>query len=224
MPKPFLVFPWNRPFLPSLKALLDRVSARPGGAVPLIVSPTSRPWQYLKALYRREAEQAAGRRKASLTRLLPRVVTLNELVQAWHADATGSAARQASFLDEVAVLYGAVKAAGASADAYPFDGSEAHPRQHLWDLDLAHFFPWGVKLARLVAELLENGIAPSDMAGLEGDVNADGLVDVIDLNLMIEYLLGNNPAGFNTSLADLDHSSTVNANDMNRLINIILGN
>ena len=32
MPKPFLVFPWNRPFLPSLKALLDRVSARPGGA------------------------------------------------------------------------------------------------------------------------------------------------------------------------------------------------
>ncbi len=170
MPKPFLVFPWNRPFLPSLKALLDRVSARPGGAVPLIVSPTSRPWQYLKALYRREAEQAAGRRKASLTRLLPRVVTLNELVQAWHADATGSAARQASFLDEVAVLYGAVKAAGASADASPFGGSEAHPRQHLWDLDLAHFFPWGVKLARLVAELLENGIAPSDMAGLEGDV------------------------------------------------------
>ena len=62
------------------------------------------------------------------------------------------------------------------------------------------------------------------LSGLAGDVNEDGLVDVIDLNLMIEYLLGNNPAGFNISLADLDHNSTINANDMNRLINIILGN
>ena len=172
MPKPFLVFPWNRPFLPSLKRLLDRESARPGGAVPLIVSPTSRPWQYLKALYRREAEQAAARRLPAASRLMPRVVTLNELACAWHAEATGQAARQASLLDEIAVLYGAVKAAGAEAEARqsPFDSGEGRRRQHLWDLDLARFFPWGVKLARLMSELLENGIAPSDMAGLEGDV------------------------------------------------------
>ena len=61
------------------------------------------------------------------------------------------------------------------------------------------------------------------LGGLAGDVNEDGFVDVIDLNLMIEYLLGHNPAVFNMVLADIDNSNAVDVNDLNRLIDIILG-
>ena len=45
---PFLIFPWQRPFLPDLKRHLAAVSGRPGAT--LLIVPHNRPWRYLTKL------------------------------------------------------------------------------------------------------------------------------------------------------------------------------
>lgn len=52
-----------------------------------------------------------------------------------------------------------------------------------------------------------------------GDLNADGLVDIDDLNLLINQLLGKSQP---TSAADLDNSGLVDIDDVNLLINLII--
>ncbi len=53
---------------------------------------------------------------------------------------------------------------------------------------------------------------------LDGDLNADGVVDIDDLNLMCNILVGHQPAG----TADLNGDGTVDIDDVNALINTIL--
>lgn len=53
-----------------------------------------------------------------------------------------------------------------------------------------------------------------------GDLNADNLVDVSDVNIMVNMILG---ISEKTDAADLDHSGDVDVSDVNILVNIILG-
>lgn len=55
---------------------------------------------------------------------------------------------------------------------------------------------------------------------LTGDVNGDGLVDVVDVNHVINYILNSDVY---SKEADLNGDGTIDVNDVNQIINIILG-
>ena len=56
-----------------------------------------------------------------------------------------------------------------------------------------------------------------------GDINADRVVDGIDLNALVNILLGSENASRFAGRADVNHDGGIDGNDLNALINIILG-
>lgn len=59
-------------------------------------------------------------------------------------------------------------------------------------------------------------------AGLLGDVNMDGTVNVADVTSLIAYILGNAPAPFNEKMANVDGEGQINVADVTALINYVL--
>ena len=53
-----------------------------------------------------------------------------------------------------------------------------------------------------------------------GDVNGDGMVDVADVNLIINIMLGQMAS---TDMADVDGNGTIDVADVNTVINLMLG-
>ena len=60
-------------------------------------------------------------------------------------------------------------------------------------------------------------------AGLAGDVNGDGEVDVNDVNILINIILGTDDAEKYDGRADVNGSGGIDVSDVNALLNIILG-
>lgn len=58
---------------------------------------------------------------------------------------------------------------------------------------------------------------------LLGDVDGNGIVDVTDINLMVNYMLGKNPEVFIFPAGDIDGNGTIDVSDVNGAVNIILG-
>ena len=56
-----------------------------------------------------------------------------------------------------------------------------------------------------------------------GDINADRVVDGVDLNALVNILLGSENASRFAGRADVNHDGGIDGNDLNNLINIILG-
>jgi len=56
-----------------------------------------------------------------------------------------------------------------------------------------------------------------------GDVDGNGEVNVTDVVLMIDYILGKNPKTFNTALADVNGDGTISVTDVVMVIDIVLG-
>ena len=63
----------------------------------------------------------------------------------------------------------------------------------------------------------------NDGSILPGDVNGDGVVNVIDVTMTISYILGQNPADFNAAAADVSGDGVVNILDLTTIIDMILG-
>lgn len=217
MPAPFLVFSWNRPFLPAFKALLDArhggVAGTPGApgpevsggrpsgpVVPLIIAPSTKPWEHLRRLYAEEKK----------ARVLPRFTTFDELITRWHAALDRTCPAEASTLDRVLLLHRAVRALAGAEPGDPDDpfatGVQGAPGLRDWltdaeesdtggsapddsgadgsgsgedgrssstpltRMDLDAFFPWGEKLAALVDELLANNVTPEDFPVCDDEV------------------------------------------------------
>ena len=57
--------------------------------------------------------------------------------------------------------------------------------------------------------------------GVRGDLNNDGIVDVSDVNIMIDMVLGKTEP--NLELADLDGNGIIDVTDVNAIIDIVLG-
>ena len=55
-----------------------------------------------------------------------------------------------------------------------------------------------------------------------GDVNGDGAISVTDVGMMISFILGQNPEGFNEDAADMNGDSEVTVTDVGALITKIL--
>ena len=148
---PFLIFPWQRPFLPDLKNYLAAASTGRPGATLLIV-PHNRPWRYLTKLYAEEGFQG----------LLPRVMTLADVISAWRSQTSAAPLHTANVLDRVSLLRDCVKALaqGDEALATKFD-----------KMEMEHFLPWGMRLSNLLEEMLGQRVAAVDLAHVEQDVS-----------------------------------------------------
>ena len=59
---------------------------------------------------------------------------------------------------------------------------------------------------------------------LKGDVNGDGVVNIADVTVLIDYLLGNEADTFNREAADVNQDGVINIADVTALIDILLGN
>ena len=59
---------------------------------------------------------------------------------------------------------------------------------------------------------------------LAGDVDGDGMVNIIDVTALIDYILSRDASQINMSAADVDGSGNVNIADVTALIDIILAN
>ena len=57
-----------------------------------------------------------------------------------------------------------------------------------------------------------------------GDVNHDGTVTLADLQMLLAYIVQNNPQGFYIEQADVNGDGVINLGDMQAMVNIILGN
>lgn len=55
-----------------------------------------------------------------------------------------------------------------------------------------------------------------------GDVDHDGYINIFDVTLVIDYVLGNNPKGFYVREADMDGDGFVNVFDVTLIIDVIL--
>lgn len=86
----------------------------------------------------------------------------------------------------------------------------------------------------LTAHLVYNPSSPGDPVGSEqtdvdqntvllGDVNNDGSVDVQDVVLTINYVIGRNPANFNSDAADINKDDAVDVQDVVLIINKVIG-
>jgi hypothetical protein len=75
---------------------------------------------------------------------------------------------------------------------------------------------WGIAQVFTVGEEPTVTIKP-------GDVNEDGEVNVNDVTVLINYILGKNPETFNAEAANLNGDGGINVNDVTMLINLILG-
>ena len=66
-------------------------------------------------------------------------------------------------------------------------------------------------------EILEN-----QPVVLSGDVNDDGFVNITDVSMLINYLLGSEPNGFNAANANVNQDNDINISDATMLINMVL--
>ena len=57
---------------------------------------------------------------------------------------------------------------------------------------------------------------------LKGDINGDGDVDVIDVTILVDYILGNNPDDCNESACDVNENGEIDVIDVTTLVDIIL--
>ena len=156
---PFRIVPWSDDFLLRVHALVDDMTGGdPGRAV--IVFPLNRPRRYLLDIYRKNAGRPV---------MLPHIINSGQLIQLCLESWTRTVPRMAGTLDQVALVKESVQAVASSAPA----GS---PLRHLVrDLDaddgMVRFFPWGVRLARLLDECAGHMIEADDLHHVEDAVS-----------------------------------------------------
>lgn len=147
---PFIIFPWQRAFLPDLKAWVEENTGHDCGAATIII-PNRRPWRHLCELF--------GNDKKAAT--LPRVFTFPEVIVLWQANMPARPVHEASTLDQVALLEECV-------------GKVAHEDKVLAErfssMEMRRFLPWGMRLANIFEELFIHGREASDIANLDYEV------------------------------------------------------
>ena len=115
--------------------------------------PHNRPWRYLLQLYAKERKP----------RLLPKVLTLADMVKVWRAGTSDVPLHTANMLDRVALLHGCVQ---------NLTEDDAALSARFARMDMALFLPWGLRLAALLEEMLGQGLETADLAYVENEVAA----------------------------------------------------
>lgn len=159
MASPFRLVPWQTPFLNELCRITLEISQhQPGRAV--VVFPHNRPKRYFWPLFHTPDTPC----------LLPRLFTVTELMAAVREEQDSNLRRAgqtlpvrktAGLADQVALLRTVVN------DLATEDTGLC---ARLGELDMATFFPWGVRLAAVLEECLAEGLTPADIHNAEGEV------------------------------------------------------
>ncbi len=150
MPAPFLLFSWEKPFLPALKEHMitlcngDMAKAR-------IILPHNRPRRYLVDLFRCTTTPC----------LLPQIYTLEEIVSACSLHNLTQAEYTAGLPDRIALLHACVQ-----NTAEHTEGSLSVFK----NMTLEHFIPWGRRLADLFEECFIQNLTPPDIAYTDDEV------------------------------------------------------
>lgn len=155
---PFHIVPWEDDFLQRIHALVnERTGGRPGKAV--IVFPLNRPRRYLLDLYH---QQLSG------PTMLPHIINAGQLIQSCLESWTRTVPRMAGTLDQVALVKESVQAVGSHA---PKGSAIAKLARDLEAEDgMVRFFPWGVRLARILGECAGQMIEAADLHHVEDSV------------------------------------------------------
>ncbi len=170
MSQPFVLFPWDKPFLEHLQEYICNTCHNSLGASVIIV-PHNRPRRYLTELLRQNT---------SLPRpaMLPRMLTIGEMtalfraqhVQAFVENTSGNAilGRKAALLDCIHIMYRAVQEVALTLVENTDEDALA---LQLAQKDLADFLPWGMRLVSLFEEYMNQRIAVKDILYTEGEVS-----------------------------------------------------
>ena len=86
------------------------------------------------------------------------------------------------------------------------------------------YVPRGTKAAYETAEGWKNFSKIVEYGNLAGDVNGDGAVNIADVTMMINYILGIEQGSFDITVADLNDDNTINISDVTMLVKVILCN
>ena len=156
---PFRIVPWDDDFLLRIHALADELTCgQPGKAV--IVFPLNRPRRYLLDIYKKNASKPM---------MLPHIVNSSQLIQSCLESWTRTVSRMAGTLDQTALIKESVQAVGSSA---PEGSPLASLARDLEAEDgMVRFFPWGVRLARLLDECAGHMIEAEDLHHVEDSVS-----------------------------------------------------
>ncbi len=157
--RPIEIIPWENDF-PA--ALLDILVAETGGDFRdmLVVFPHRRPRRYL-------LERIKGDGRIPKPCMPPEMRSAGELFRRLRLEMDESPPAEAPMLDRVALLHECVAAMGGDGgDAGGYGGGPAA----LPVGDHGEFFPWGVRLAGLLEDLLRQGLEPGDLRLPEGDL------------------------------------------------------
>lgn len=150
MTQPFLIFPWQQPFLPGLKRLIaERTGGQPGRA--LLIVPNQRPWRYLCDLY-------ASDRKSGL---LPKMLAVSDVISRWSAASAPGPYCRANSLDQIWFLREACLELSQSNEGLA---------RHFANMGLDQFLPWGFRLVALYEEIMAQGREPRDIIQIESEV------------------------------------------------------
>lgn len=82
---------------------------------------------------------------------------------------------------------------------------------------------YGTTLAHVTDDLTPTLNFAPIAESLRGDINSDGIVDVSDVNIVINIMLGKAQASSYTGISDLNGDGSVDVSDVNAVINIMLG-
>ena len=74
-----------------------------------------------------------------------------------------------------------------------------------------NIYPWNEWFRTIIDDIV-----------MPGDVNGDGIVNIVDVTMTIDHILGKSPEGFNAEAADVNGDKTVNIVDVTSIIDIIL--
>ncbi len=150
--QPVTLVPWQRDFMPALEKILTE---RDDFSDCTVLFPHNRPRRYLKALF--QADDNLSRPV-----FLPRMASIAEFISGLRRDLTDRPVIQANRLDLVELLYAVVSDLRSTGRALLVE---------LPKLDREGFLPWGIRLAKLMDDLMRQSIEPDDLKYMEGEVS-----------------------------------------------------
>lgn len=158
--QPITLIPWQTDFIPALGELLVE---HENFSNLTVLFPHDRPRRYLKAFF-------AAHETLPRPVFLPHMTSIAEFVSGLRRDLAPTPVIRANQLDLVEMLRAIV------SDLH------SHGRgllARLPELDREAFLPWGIRLAKLMDDLLRQNIEPDDLSYMEGDVSpyAAGLLE-----------------------------------------------
>jgi len=150
--KPITLIPWQNDFIPALGELLV---AREDFSDITVLFPHNRPRRYLKAFF-------ANHQELSRPCFLPHMTSISEFISGLRRELTDAPIIQANQLDLVELLRAVVadlRCTGRGLLA------------RLPELDQEAFLPWGIRLAKLMDDILRQNIDPEDLQYMDGEVS-----------------------------------------------------